>query len=100
VEKPSLQDVECWRRGMVLLSSATYKLPQNDTLGPWITTPHRDWERFTIRQMASSTDMPSRFGTAMSQLLNTPPDTAHFDEFPWWPNRLHSFSAPRLGLIT
>jgi hypothetical protein len=46
VEKPSPQDVECWRRGLVLLSSATYKLSQNDTLGPWITTPHRAWEWF------------------------------------------------------
>jgi hypothetical protein len=46
VEKPSPKDVECWRRGIVLLSSATYELPQNDILGPWIATPHRDWEWF------------------------------------------------------
>jgi hypothetical protein len=55
---------------------------------------------FTTRQMASSTNKPSRFGTAMSPLLNTPPAIAHFNQFPWWPNHLHSSSAQRLGLIT
>ena len=46
VEKPSPKDVECWRRGLVLLTSATYELPTHDILGPWIAIPHRDWEWF------------------------------------------------------
>jgi hypothetical protein len=42
VEKPSPKDIECWRHGLVLLSSAMYELPQNNTLRLWIATPHQD----------------------------------------------------------
>ena len=46
VEKPSTQDTESWRKGLVALSSATFELPFTDILGPWIATPHRRWEWF------------------------------------------------------
>jgi hypothetical protein len=46
VEKPSPQDIACWRRGLLLITSPTYQLPTHDVLGPWIMTPHRQWEWF------------------------------------------------------
>jgi hypothetical protein len=46
VENPSPKDVECWQYGLILLTSATYKLPTHDILGPWIAIPLRAWEWF------------------------------------------------------
>jgi hypothetical protein len=40
VEKPSSQDKDRWRTGLISITSATFELPTTDTLGSWILLPH------------------------------------------------------------
>jgi hypothetical protein len=46
VEHPSTLDKDRWRRGLLLISLATFEYPTMDTLGVWIVAPHQEWEWF------------------------------------------------------
>ena len=46
VEKPTPLDMARWCTGLQLITSATYELPLEQTLGQWIHHPHIDWEWF------------------------------------------------------
>jgi hypothetical protein len=75
VEKPSTQDTDSWRKGLVALSSATFESPFTDILGTWITTPHRRWEWLYFPPTACSTNTLLTLGTAKFLPLNIPPGT-------------------------
>jgi hypothetical protein len=43
-ENPSAADWAIWRRGLLLLTSTSKKLPFFKKLSRWLTTPHKQWE--------------------------------------------------------
>jgi len=76
VENPSTQDLDSWRKGLVILLSASFELPFTDILGPWIALPHRLWEWFYFPADGMLYPTPLMLGIATSPLPTTPPATA------------------------